>query len=113
MVVADDARTKPHAEPRAALAGEIAIVAWRPFGRVRVRTRCVRRVARVDGAWVAILARNTLAETLAVPGNTQTRVPVSLTKGTIDFVGIGAASIVGIAHVFGAVVPVVARHELA
>jgi hypothetical protein len=57
---------------------------------------------------IAILARNTLAEALATPGNTQPRVLAGLTKGTVDLVGIGAVSIGGIAHVFGAIVTITA-----
>ena len=57
---------------------------------------------------VAVIARNTLAETLANPRTAQTRVPASLTKGTVDLVGIGAVRISGIAHIFGAIVAIIA-----
>jgi hypothetical protein len=57
---------------------------------------------------IAIIARNTLAETSANPHNTQTRVPAGLTKGTVHLVGIGAVGIGRIANVFSAIVAIAA-----
>jgi hypothetical protein len=108
VVVANDTGAEPYAKPRAAPSRVIAIVTRCAVDFVRVRTRAIGRIAHSDRALIAVIAGNKLAEALATPRNAQTWVPAGLTKGTVDLVGIGAVSIGGIAHVFGAIVTIAA-----
>jgi hypothetical protein len=57
---------------------------------------------------VPIVAGNKLAEASAMPCTAEARIPSGLTKGAIDFVGIGAEGVHRIAHVFSAGIAVVA-----